>query len=114
MPELHLEHPGLLFVAATLLPLASFVLLLCAGGLRWLLKPHAAEGSAARAVYVGLGGDVGGSWPAFVALGAIALACVCSITGFVLFLTDHHETEHELAPIQAKIAALKQVEKDAD
>ena len=32
------DHPGLLFVAATFLPLASFVLLLLAGGVRALAR----------------------------------------------------------------------------
>ena len=35
--DLH-EHPGLLFVAATLSPLVSFVLLLLAGSLRWFCR----------------------------------------------------------------------------
>ncbi len=35
------EHPGLLFVVATLLPIVSFVLLLLAGAVRAFLRPAA-------------------------------------------------------------------------
>src|SRR5262245_55092926 len=88
------EHPGLLFVLATLLPLVSFVVLLLAGALRTALRPHRQSGGFPAALYNLLGGDVTGRGPAYVALGAIALAFVCSFIGFVLFLHDssfHHE-----------------------
>ena len=44
-----LEQPGLLFVAATLLPLASFAFLLLWGAVRWALWPYAKDGGPADA-----------------------------------------------------------------
>jgi NADH-quinone oxidoreductase subunit L len=82
------EHPGLLFVAATLLPLASFVLLLLAGAVRWAARPHR-DTPLGGAIYSALGGDVPARWPAYVATGAIAGAFVLSVVGFVYFLQHH-------------------------
>ncbi len=95
--------PGLLFVAATFLPLASFVLLLAWGAVRWTLRPYARTGGPAAAVYDVLGGDVGGRAPAFVATAAIALACACSVFGFALFWMDHRALEAELRPLHQEI-----------
>ncbi len=74
------EHPGLLYVIATLLPLVSFVLLFL-GGKRW------------------------GKAGAYVATGAIGGACVLSVIGLVLFLDrthyEHlqgHHDEHPAKP----------------
>jgi NADH-quinone oxidoreductase subunit L len=66
-----MQHPGLLYVAATLLPLASFSILLLAGAFRTLA-------GSLRPVRAG----------AHVATGAMALAFVLSVIGFVLFLQD--------------------------
>jgi NADH-quinone oxidoreductase subunit L len=92
-----MEHqpPGLLFVAATLLPLASFALLLVWGALRWGLKPYAKDNPGVNSAFQFLGGDVPGRGPAFVALGAIALAFACSLSGFVIFWTETHELHHK-------------------
>src|SRR5947209_6120016 len=89
------EQPGALFVVATLLPLLSFLILLLAFGLRSLLRT-AREGTLGASIYQALGGDTPRKWPAFVATGAIALACVCSVAGFVLYYQDqaHHEASH--------------------
>jgi NADH-quinone oxidoreductase subunit L len=100
-------NPGLLFVAATLLPLVSFVLLLLAGGIRWALRPYAREGGTAAAAYQFFGGDVMGRTPAYVALAAIVLACACSIAGFVMFLMHHHEHEATVAALHKEIASLE-------
>ena len=94
MSEL-VQQPGLLFVLATLLPLCSFVLLLLLAALRWGLRPYAKESKAIDGAFQALGGEVPGRGPAFVALAAIALAFVCSLTGFVIFLSEVHEM-HEL------------------
>jgi NADH-quinone oxidoreductase subunit L len=89
MPFDFQEHPGLLYVVATLLPLASFVLLLLVGGVRALvrsLRPGAAS--------EGEGGRPSGRGAAYVATAAIALSCVLSLYGFVLHYQDearHHE-----------------------
>ena len=86
------NHPGLFFVWATLLPLASFVLLLVASGVRAYLRP-----------YLEANGDVvtPPRWPAFVATGAIAGAFVLCAVGAVLFFQDHaggHAGQHAVAP----------------
>ena len=106
MSELQ-EHPGLLFVAATLLPLASFVLLLLWAGLRWGLRPYAKESETVNTIFQAIGGEVTGPGPAYVALGAIALAFVCSLTGFILFVPDAHHlhhVEHEIHVLETKHA----------
>jgi NADH-quinone oxidoreductase subunit L len=82
-----MNHPGLLYVAATLLPLASFVLLLLAGALRAAVRP-ARESGLGGAVYRMLGGDVPGRTGAYIATGAMGLAFVLSAIGFTLFLQD--------------------------
>jgi NADH-quinone oxidoreductase subunit L len=80
-------HPGRLYVVATLLPLLSFVLILLARGLRQALKPYCDTGLGS--LYQLLGGDGEGRGAAYVATGAIALACVCCIIGFVMFTNEH-------------------------
>ena len=67
------ERPGLLFVAATLLPLAAFVILLVAGGLRNALRTYKHSNRAATLFNL-LGGEVTGRGPAYVGLGAIVIA----------------------------------------
>src|SRR5260370_19376443 len=94
---------GLLFVAATLLPLASFALLLLWGAVRWALRPYANDGGPAAVVFDALGGAVGGRGPAYVATAAIALACACSIYGFVLFWADQHHHEADLAKLNREL-----------
>jgi NADH-quinone oxidoreductase subunit L len=86
LPDLR-EQPGLLFVAATLLPLASFLLLLLAGAARNAVRPFR-ETAGGERLYHLFGGDAPGRLPAYVALAAIAGAFVLSMTGFVLFLAD--------------------------
>jgi NADH-quinone oxidoreductase subunit L len=83
-------HPGYWFVLATALPLASFVVILVASGL-WAVLRRYRETPGIEAAYQLLGGDRPARWPAYVALGAIALAFVCSSIGFVKFLIDEHQ-----------------------
>src|SRR5262245_61908431 len=83
-------HPGLWYVVATLLPLASFVLILLWRGLRLVVKPYRDTGLGG--LYQALGGDREGRGQAYVATGAIGLAFVCSLIGFILFIGD--QTEH--------------------
>lgn len=99
------QQPGLLFVAATLLPLASFVLLLLVGALRAALRPHRHEGGLPATLFKLLGGDVPGRGPGYVALGAIALAFVCSFAGFVLYLHDRPLHLERLDSIDKRLAA---------
>ena len=121
------EKPGLLFVLATLLPIGSFLLLILAAAMRWALRPYAKESAAANSVMQLLGGEVTGRGPAYVALAAIALAFVCSFTGFVLFRSDanelhhlkpqpadgHDEHGHAKAPEPKPVASAKGKTKDA-
>jgi NADH-quinone oxidoreductase subunit L len=91
------RHPGLLYVAATLLPLLSFLVLLLTGALRTALRPKAAEPRArGSALYELLGGGVPVKGGAYVATGAIALAFVLSLIGFILFTGDYNRSHsHE-------------------
>ncbi len=106
-------HPGLLFVWATLLPLAAFTLLLLAGALRSYLRTRRSEGGVADAVFQVLGGEVTGAGPAWVATAAIMLSCLLCVVGFVWFLAEHHHLHDELAANEKKIAHLKHKESAA-
>src|SRR5436305_823077 len=97
MLDVFYESPGLLYVVATLLPIASFLLLLLAGGARAFLRSHRQGNPAADALFQMLGGEVTGRGPAYVALGAIALACVFSLIGFVTYLEEHEVNEATLS-----------------
>jgi hypothetical protein len=99
MLDVFYEQPGLLFVVATLLPIASFLLLLLAGAARSFLRNHRQGNPAADMVFQALGGEVTGRGPAYVALGAIALACVCSVIGFVTYLQEFEHNEAKLSAI---------------
>src|ERR1043165_2442821 len=88
-----IEQPGLLFVIATLLPLFSFTLLIVWGAIRWALRPYAKTNSGVNNLFQTLGGEVTGYGPALVALTAIALAFVCSLTGFIWLYADLHEKD---------------------
>jgi NADH-quinone oxidoreductase subunit L len=82
------QYPGHLYVVATLLPLASFVLLLLAGGLRAYLRRFREVGGPGEALYRLLGGDAPGRGAAYVATGAMALAFVCVLVGYVQYVPD--------------------------
>src|SRR3954462_2218146 len=84
--------PGLIFVVATLLPLASFVLILLAFAVRTALR-SSPEGSLGETLYRATGGAIPPRWPAWMATGAIGLAFVCSATGFVWFSREHGQIE---------------------
>jgi NADH-quinone oxidoreductase subunit L len=74
-------------VAATLLPLLSFFLLLLAGALRTALRPRAGDHNASS-LYLLLGADRPLRAGAYVATGAMAGAFLLSVIGFVLFTKD--------------------------
>jgi NADH-quinone oxidoreductase subunit L len=99
-------RPGLLFVLATLLPLGAFVLIALAAAARCALRPHR-DSAAVEPLYRLLGGDVGGRLPAYVATAAIALACVCSVTGFVMFSREQGEAEQQRAAIEKAVGQLR-------
>src|SRR5438067_580782 len=79
---------GVIYVAVTLLPLVSFVLLLLIGGLRQYLRTYR-SGAAGEAIYQALGGDKPPRWPGYIALGAIGFSCVLSVVGFVWYTADN-------------------------
>lgn len=90
------EHPGLFFVAATLLPLLSFLLLLIVGGLRRLCRPNR-DSALAGGIYQLLGGDSPGRSAAYVATAAIGLAFLCSAYAGAKYLNEHHHLLDERA-----------------
>jgi NADH-quinone oxidoreductase subunit L len=100
------RHPGLYFVWATLLPLASFVFLLLASGVR---------------AYVRRFRETGGEvvtpprWPAYVATGAIAGAFVlCVVASFAYFPDQHKLHEAEEAARSAAPAEKEAKEQEAE
>lgn len=93
--DLH-NQPGQYFVVATLLPLASFLLLLVVGGLRRFLRPNR-ESALAGSLYQALGGDSPGRAAAYVATAAMGLAFLCSAYAGVKYLREF-EKLHQHAP----------------
>jgi NADH-quinone oxidoreductase subunit L len=86
MPSFLADRPGLLFVAATLLPLAASAVLAVIAFLRNAARPRPNGGSPR--LYRLLGGDRPGVGGGLLATGAIAGACVLSVVGLVLFLQE--------------------------
>ncbi len=88
------SNPGYLFVLATLLPLASFLLVLVGFVLWCVFRPYR-ETEYGAVLYHLFGGDAPGRTPAYMALAAIFLAFLCSATGFGLYTSGfyHHEKE---------------------
>jgi NADH-quinone oxidoreductase subunit L len=99
-----MANPALLYVAATLLPLASFFVLLVAGGIRALART-CRQGALGASVYEMLGGDVPKKTGAYIATGAMGIAFFLSVIGFVLFMQDagNHPVQH--APAAAEHSA---------
>src|SRR5436305_2638672 len=93
------DEPGLLYVAATLIPLASFAVLLVAGGLKNLGRTYKQTGWG-QSLYWLLGGDQPGRGGAYLATTAIGCSCILSVAGLVRFLdefppaADHHHAAH--------------------
>jgi len=106
------EHPGQIYVAVTLLPLVSFVVLLLLGGLRQFLRTYR-SGAAGEVIYQALGGDRPPRWPAFIALAAIGGAFVLSLIGFICYASDNfggnkletrkQEAENKLAKLEYRL-----------
>src|SRR3954449_4352978 len=107
------EHPGLIYVVATLVPLASFLLLLLAGASRAALRANKC-GGLCDAIYGGLGGDTPRKVGAYIATAAIGISCVLCLIGFIHYASERpgledkklgfekdirklHEKEHEVA-----------------
>lgn len=109
-----IDQPGLFFVIATLLPLLSFTLLLILAAVRWTLRPYAKSNRTINEVFQALGGEVTGRGPAFIALGAIALAFVCSAVGFVHYYIEAHDLHEARHHVEQSIAAGKAKENDQE
>ncbi|MFO0842968.1 MAG: proton-conducting transporter membrane subunit [Gemmataceae bacterium] len=99
------ERPGLLFVLATLLPLVSFLLILLASG-AWCIARRYRD-QLGDGVYNLFGGDKPGKLPAYVALGAIFLAFVCCLAGFVQYYRDHSKHLHAVHHLEGEIGDLE-------
>jgi len=121
--QFYAAHPGWLFVTATLLPLLSFVLIFLASGAWALLRRYRDDHPAAERMYYLFGGDVGGRGAAYVATGAIGLAFLLSLAGFLVFTfvdgdqeaaRDRHESA--IKELREKLVAgkgdRKEVEQD--
>ncbi|MEI7687926.1 MAG: hypothetical protein WCL32_23210, partial [Planctomycetota bacterium] len=99
------DQPGLLFVAATLLPLASFVLLLLAGGIRNFLRPFK-NSEPLGSLFNLFGGEVTGRGPAYVGMAAIIIAFFLSFSGTCLYLGEHDAFEKSQVKVSEDIAKL--------
>jgi NADH-quinone oxidoreductase subunit L len=105
-------HPGLLFVVATLLPLASFVLILLAFGLGTMIRPYR-ESDICGALYRLLGGEQQGRGAAYVATGAIGLAFVLCLVGFMMHSAEHQDNEKKIEKLEERLTGLKKQEQTA-
>ena len=87
------EHPGLWFVVATFMPAASFVMLLLAGGVHWMLRSSQKSTTGASSEQTRV---ERGRVAAYVATGAMALAFLCSLIGAIQFFgqSGHGSGEH--------------------
>src|SRR5262245_8144219 len=85
------SHPGLLYVAATLLPLLSFLILLLAGAVRSASRPR--PGQPSSPLYELLGSGRPMKIGAYLATAAIAGSFLLSLAGFVKFTADQHQAE---------------------
>jgi NADH-quinone oxidoreductase subunit L len=101
-----MEKPGLLFVAATLLPLASFVLVILAGAVRAAARPYQ-QTPLGSSLFRALGGDAPQKTAAYVATASIGLAFILSLAGFILYMqgpgahVPHVEGAAEAPPAEA-------------
>jgi NADH-quinone oxidoreductase subunit L len=96
------QHPGWLFVVATLVPLLSFVLILLASAM-WCAARSYRRTPAGAALFNLFGGEERGRTPAYVATGAIAIAFILSLIGFILFTTKQSAFEAEIKQHQRNL-----------
>jgi NADH-quinone oxidoreductase subunit L len=83
-----LDTPGRIYVLATLLPVAAFVLIIISGLVRNLARPYRRSHPSASFLYYLFGGDRPLRAGAYFATGVIALAAVLAIVGLASFLRD--------------------------
>jgi NADH-quinone oxidoreductase subunit L len=86
------EHPGQLYVVATLLPLASFLILLLAGGLRNAVR--CCDSGIGRSIYGWMGVDKPQKTGAYIATAAIGGAFVLCLIGFIWHGIEAHGEHH--------------------
>jgi NADH-quinone oxidoreductase subunit L len=110
--ELFGEHPGWYFVAATLAPLLSFVLILLASALWCAVRPFRNRPVCGAWFHL-LGGEERGRTPAYLATGAIACSFLLSLIGFLLFTTQQSEFEAEITKHQKNLYELREEAKKA-
>src|SRR5437667_10496794 len=90
------SEPGLLYVAATLVPLAAFVINLVLGFLRFLGRRYRDQGWG-DSLYWLMGGDKPGRGGALLSTAAIGTSCLISVYALGLFLSDFPVSVHENA-----------------
>src|SRR5436305_1896929 len=100
------EHPGLIYVVATLVPLASFLLLLLVGALRAVLRANA----GGNPLYGLLGGNSPRKAGAYVATAAIGISCILCLVGFIQFTLEFPVIENGIEREEAggKVVVVKE------
>src|SRR5579872_4274401 len=111
--DFHQIPPGYLFVAATLVPLASFVLLLL-GSAAWGLARTYRDTDYGALFYNLFGGDKPGPTKAYIALGAIVIAFLFSATGFVIFAVEHYTYYETKQRVERQNRELEEAEKQGN
>jgi NADH-quinone oxidoreductase subunit L len=107
------ETPGYFFVAATLVPLASFLLILLASAI-WAAARPFRDTDYGALIYNFFGGDKPGRGKAYVALGAIVLAFILSFIGFCFFYPQHlpyYQAKQHIEELEARLSATSDAEK---
>jgi len=102
-----MERPGLLYVAATLLPLASATFLLLMFGLRSFLRQYRDQGGLGDSLFKAMGGDKSLRWPAYVATAAIAGAFLLCLTGAIIYISEAHDNHHRIHHLHHEIGHLQ-------
>jgi NADH-quinone oxidoreductase subunit L len=99
-----LETPGRIYVLATLLPLATFVLLIVGGAIRALVRPYRNTHQSAQFIFFLFGGDRPLKVGANLATVTIGLAAILSFIGLRQYLADFEMHEHTGETISRKWA----------
>lgn len=98
-----LATPGRLYVVATLLPLAAFVLLLLGGGVRALCRPYRDSHPLARFIYFFLGGHKPLKAGAYLATAFIAASAVLGLYGLTKYLGEYDSQPSESPASMAEL-----------
>jgi proton-translocating NADH-quinone oxidoreductase chain L len=104
MLDLFRDHPGRLFVAATLLPLVPVALMLLAGTVKNLARPHGRSGGPVSAVYWLFGGDRPLTAGGYLALAALVGSAVLAIAGTVRYFDEVETAASAPAEFEARWA----------